>query len=228
MNKLNIKVVYFSAVIIVILGLFFILSKKSNNPLIINKAVDASSSTANVIKQPATSQPVASIKKPRLALPIKNALGRVTKKPFGIKVSPGNSPVSPEKFSGYHTGVDFETTPDEQNIAVPIYAICDGKLLLKKSATGYGGVLVESCKIDNRAVTIIYGHLKLTSIINKVNDTLKAGQQIAILGKGYSVETAGERKHLHLGIHLGAAINLLGYVQTPQALKNWLDVINYL
>ncbi|NTU99252.1 hypothetical protein HGA64_04600 [Candidatus Falkowbacteria bacterium] len=42
--------------------------------------------------------------------PISDALSRVTKKPFGIKVSPKNSSVSPERFTGYHTGVDFETT----------------------------------------------------------------------------------------------------------------------
>src|SRR5438105_13240780 len=40
-------------------------------------------------------------------IPLENAQTRVTKKFFGTKVSPGNSPVTPERFSGYHTGVDF-------------------------------------------------------------------------------------------------------------------------
>src|SRR4051812_39576346 len=67
-----------------------------------------------------------------LYLPISNGADRVTKKYFGTYVTPANSPVQPEKFKGYHTGIDFETTPEEQNVEVPILAACDGKLLLKK------------------------------------------------------------------------------------------------
>ena len=66
---------------------------------------------------------------------------RVTKKPFGIYITSGNSPVQPEKFAGYHTGVDFETTAAEAGIDIPVPVFCDGKLLLKKSANGYGGVI---------------------------------------------------------------------------------------
>ena len=36
--------------------------------------------------------------------PISNPLERIIKKPFGIKINPANSPVQPERFSGYHTG----------------------------------------------------------------------------------------------------------------------------
>ncbi len=164
----------------------------------------------------------------QLAEPISNALSRITKKTFGLKVSPGHSPVSPEKFSGYHTGVDFETTPDEQNIDVPIYAACDGKLLMKKIATGYGGVAVQSCTLNGAAVTIIYGHLKYTSIIPSVGQALTAGEKIAVLGKGYSSETSGERKHLHFGVHKGTGINILGYVQVASQLGNWLDGSKYM
>ena len=38
--------------------------------------------------------------------PIGQTEERITKKPFGIKISPENSPISPERFSGYHTGID--------------------------------------------------------------------------------------------------------------------------
>ena len=51
----------------------------------------------------------------KLAPPIESALKRVTKKPFGIYVTPQSSPVKPEKFKGYHTGVDFEILPSEKN-----------------------------------------------------------------------------------------------------------------
>ncbi len=160
--------------------------------------------------------------------PISNALTRVTKKPFGLKVSPGHSPVSPERFSGYHTGVDFETLPNEQNIDVPIYAVCTGPLIYKKWVSGYGGVAVQSCQLNKQAATIIYGHLKLASINIKLNKKITAGTPIGVLGKGYSTETDGERKHLHLGIHKGKTISLLGYVQNPKDLSSWLDATKYL
>jgi murein DD-endopeptidase MepM/ murein hydrolase activator NlpD len=157
--------------------------------------------------------------------PISGALGRVTKKPFSLYVSPKNSPVNPEHFSGYHTGVDFETTAQEQNGDVPIYAICPGSLMLKKIATGYGGVAVQSCQIFNEPVTIIYGHLRFTSITAQQGTLLKKGQQIGFLGKGYSTETAGERKHLHLGIHKGSKVDLLGYVTVKSELSQWIDFL---
>ena len=176
----------------------------------------------------ATSTPTQASSAPALFPPISNALARITKKPFGIYVTPQNSPVQPEKFTGYHTGVDFETTPQEQNIDVPIFAACDGKLLLKEYASGYGGVAVQACVINDNPVTIIYGHLRLSSISPKVGDSLKAGQQIAVLGTGYTSETDGERKNLHFGIHKGSAINILGYVQNKADLSGWLDPEKYL
>jgi len=163
-----------------------------------------------------------------LAEPIGGGLSRVTKKGFGLYVSPGHSPVSPEKFTGYHTGIDFETTPAEQAIDVPVYAACAGKLLLKKYASGYGGVAVQSCVLDGQNATLIYGHLRLSSIIPNVGDKLKPGQQIAVLGTGYSSETDGERKHLHFGIHKGTEINILGYVQKQNDLSSWEDPTQFL
>lgn len=155
-------------------------------------------------------------------------LSRITKKFFGTYVTPHNSPVQPEKFTGYHTGVDFETTPTEGTTDVPVTAFCDGNLLLKKYASGYGGVAVESCTLQGNAVTVIYGHLRLSSITPRLGQTLKKGEQIAVLGTGYSAETDGERKHLHLGIHLGTSINILGYVQKQSDLSGWLDPMQFL
>lgn len=163
-----------------------------------------------------------------LLSPISDARARVTKKPFGIKISPATSPVQPEKFSGYHTGTDFEILPGEENTVVKVSAVCSGPLFLKKYSTGYGGVAVQKCVIDKKAVTIIYGHLKLSSISANVGDQLKAGDSLGILGQGYSTETDGERKHLHLGIHLGASVNLLGYVPQQSSLSSWLNALDYL
>jgi hypothetical protein len=157
--------------------------------------------------------------------PISNSLNRITKKTFGLYVTPKNSPISPERFTGYHTGVDFETTPEEQNIDVSIYAVCTGPLLLKKMANGYGGVAVQSCQINQEAVTVVYGHLRLASIASSPNSILSQGQQIGVLGTGFSSETSGERKHLHLGIHKGKVVNILGYVQNKGDLSQWIDYL---
>jgi len=160
--------------------------------------------------------------------PISDSLTRVTKKHFGLYVTPQNSPVKPEKFSGYHTGVDFETTAAEQASDVPIYALCDGPLILKKIATGYGGVALQACELNKEPITVIYGHLRFASIKSALEEKLTQGQQIGFLGKGYSAETSGERKHLHLGVHKGKTINILGYVQKESDLSSWLDVLTLL
>ncbi|HBI51049.1 MAG TPA: hypothetical protein DDY21_04350 [Candidatus Moranbacteria bacterium] len=160
--------------------------------------------------------------------PLDNALARITKKPFGIYVAPKNSPVSPERFTGYHSAVDLEATIEEQNIDVAVKALCDGKLLVIRTASGYGGVAVQSCTLDGQAVTVIYGHIRLSSMTAKVGDQLKAGDFLANLGTGFSSETDGERKHLHLGIHSGNGMNILGYVQNKNQLNDWIDPVKYL
>ena len=160
--------------------------------------------------------------------PIENAGSRMTKKPFGIKVSPRNSPVTPERFSGFHTGVDFETYENEQGLDISIYAICHGSILLKKQATGYGGLVVQKCDIKDEIVTVVYGHLNLSSIEKNSGDKYLDGEKIGVLGEEHSVETDGERKHLHLSIHKGSDVNILGYVQNQQALDQWINIEEYL
>ena len=160
--------------------------------------------------------------------PIDRALERVAKKPFGIYITSQNSPVQPERFSGFHTGVDFETFADEQDKDVPVYAICTGITLLKEWASGYGGLVVQSCQLANQDITVIYGHLNLASVGTAKNLLMSAGEKIGNLGKGFSQETDGERKHLHLGIHKGRSINILGYVQNSSELSNWMDINLYL
>lgn len=161
--------------------------------------------------------------KPNIQSPISDAQNRVSKKFFGTYVTPENSPVSPERFSGFHTGLDFETFPEEKDTDVAVSTICSGKILRKNHATGYGGVLVQGCNINNQTVTVVYGHLKLSSIKQNVGDTMNTGESFALLGKGFSTETDNERKHLHLSIHLGENQNIKGYVQSKTELSGWLD-----
>jgi murein DD-endopeptidase MepM/ murein hydrolase activator NlpD len=159
----------------------------------------------------------------QIVAPISRYSERITKKPFGIKITPATSPVQPEKFSGYHTGTDFEIFPEELNADVQIFAICDGPLVVKKFATGYGGVAVQACTINNSDITVVYGHLKLTSIQAQIGDILNKNDKLGLLGNAYSGETDGERKHLHLGIHKGKGINILGYVQSQKELDGWMN-----
>jgi murein DD-endopeptidase MepM/ murein hydrolase activator NlpD len=154
--------------------------------------------------------------------PVFDAASRITKKTFGLYVTPKNSPVSPERFTGYHSGVDFETTASEQDVDVPVDAVCTGKIVLKKWASGYGGVLAQRCAFDGNEVVVIYGHMKLASVKVSIGDELVRGGKIGVLGKGYSTETDGERKHLHLGIHTGSTITILGYVQKESQLADWI------
>lgn len=160
--------------------------------------------------------------KPADTLPLARANERVTKKPFGIYITKANSPVQPERFAGYHTGTDFETFPEESDLDVPFYAICDGKILQKRTATGYGGVLIQSCTINSQAVAVVYGHVKLSSISKNIGDSLTQGEKIGFLGQPPK-DTDGERKHLHLGIHKGSGIDIRGYVQSQPELSGWLD-----
>lgn len=159
--------------------------------------------------------------------PLTRAGERVIKKPFGIFITPQNSPVQPEKFSGYHTGADFETFPEEINAEIPVKAICSGELKMKKTATGYGGVVAQACELNNNPITVVYGHLKLSSVAKNIGENIEAGETIGILGKGFSAETSGERKHLHLGIHKGASVNILGYTQNKIDLADWIDPCLY-
>ena len=152
------------------------------------------------------------------------AAERITKKPFGIHINdPQRSPVQPERFRGYHTGTDFETFSDEADIDVPVHAICTGPLLAKRIATGYGGVAVQSCTLDEQSVTVVYGHLRLSSIGASVGETLKESERLGVLGTGYSEETGDERKHLHLGIYRGTTADIRGYVASKQELDQWID-----
>ena len=46
------------------------------------------------------------------------------------------------------------------------------------------------------------------------------GEQMALLGKGDSIETDYERKHLHFSINKKSA-DLRGYVQNKDELSDW-------
>lgn len=195
------------------------LAARPNKNAVVNNAAPAEQSPQNSETKNIPAAPVENI----LNIPLERAIERITKKPFGIFITPQNSPVQPERFSGYHTGTDFEILPGEENLEVAVFSICDGKIIYRNAVNGYGEVIIQRCVIKGETVTVLYGHISLAKSPAQINAGYKKGDQIAILGKGYSVETGGERKHLHLGIHKGTAIELRGYVQNQSELSGWLD-----
>lgn len=153
---------------------------------------------------------------------------RITKKPFGMFITPETSPVSPEKFTGYHTGVDFEVEENEDETQLNVLTICSGELIYKNWVNGYGGVVIQACAYNDQPVTVLYGHINLHSVELSVGTTVEKGMFLATLGKGYSEQTDGERPHLHLAVHKGAEQELRGYVQTEEELSNWIDPMELL
>lgn len=167
-----------------------------------------------------TQQPIVST--PAVSPPIDDFSSRITKKPFGIFITPDNSPVDPERFSGYHTGVDIEygdTTAD-----IPVRAIAAGSVLESRTAAGYGGVVVIVHEIAGSPHAVIYGHLDPNSL-PAVGTAVQPGEQLGILGEGFTAETDGERKHLHFAIRADATVSLLGYTQQESGLSAWIDPV---
>lgn len=151
---------------------------------------------------------------------------RITKKPFGIYVTPQNSPVSPEKFTGYHTADDFETFPDEADKEMKVSAICDGTIFSKTTVSGYGGVIVQECSFNKLQSKVIYGHLDIDWPETKnTGDLVKTGDTIAILAQANSANSGGERKHLHLGILKTDQLDYRGYIQNQSELDQWYDPV---
>jgi len=160
--------------------------------------------------------------------PLSEISKRETKKTFGIYITPENSPIQPERFKGYHTGVDFEILPQELDKDVPVYAICSGELKLKQFSSGYGGLVVQMCQLNKKPITVVYGHLRLSSLINNIGDNLDIGDSIGLLGDDKSLETDYERKHLHISIYNDSEINIRGYVSSQEELSNWIDPCLYI
>ncbi len=199
-----------------------------------NITVDTNETISTHTAEPTTNQNISVESEPaevvpsRYVSPLDHPDDRITKKPFGIFITPSTSPVQPERFSGYHTAVDMEILPDEENADVMVRAFCQGPIVAARTVSGYGGVIIQRCDLDSQTVTALYGHININSVFPSVGDTMNPGDDLALLGKGYSTETDGERKHLHFALHKGSAIEYRGYVSGEPALDQWIDPEPYL
>ncbi len=160
--------------------------------------------------------------------PLIGFVSRITKKPFGIHITPSTSPVQPERFSGWHSGADAEVTADEVGHDVPVYAIAAGTIRLARVADGYGGIMIVEHTIGSETVSAVYGHVRLSSIKKAVGDVVASAEQMAVLGRGGTEETDGERQHLHFGLLPGRSTNLQGYASRERGLTAWLNPLDWL
>jgi len=157
--------------------------------------------------------------------PVEGFTERITLKPFGLWLDPNNSPVSPERFVGYHAGVDVEFT--DRSDEIPVYAIASGIVVVARIAPGYGGVMVISHEIGELNILTVYGHLDPGQLLS-VDELVEPGQQIGVLGEGYTSETDGERKHLHFGMLKIGRAELVGYANTIEELnQNWYNPMDF-
>lgn len=155
--------------------------------------------------------------------PVSDFEARITKKQFGTYITPATSPVQPEKFTGYHTGVDVEFTDVAAD--VPVVAMAAGKVIESRTASGYGGVMAIQHTINGSSYIGVYGHLDPATMLPKGRE-VAAGAQIALLGDHNSAETDGERKHLHLSVVRGTTLIIAGYVSTQSELSKWIDPVS--
>lgn len=206
----NLKKLSILGGLIIIIALFALLSnKKTSSPM--------STSTATA---PTKSSEL-------LPWPLDKPDQRQTLLKFGLYVTPdpATNPISPpERFTGYHTGLDIEILPEEKEVAVPVKTICEGKILYTGIIEGYGGVIIQECVINNQPVSVLYGHLNTKSFSVSVgNEPIPSQAPVAELGKDHTEETGNTRKHLHLGIHKGNHVEFLGYVNNPKELEEFID-----
>ncbi len=215
------KIIYI-ILIILALGLiayyFFYIRNKSSTISSTSSPSPTISPTISPIISPTTS--IIS----HLAEPIKDFKVRVTKKPFGIYITPQNSPIQPERFTGYHTGADAEY--GDVTADVPVFAIADGIITYSNRVSGYGGVFILKIDISGVPHSVLYGHIR-PSTLPSIGKQFKKGDQIAVLGTAYSAETDGERRHLHLAILSNVRIDVKGYVNSQSQLSGWLDPLTF-
>lgn len=158
--------------------------------------------------------------------PIQGFTSRITKKHFGIYITPETSPIQPDRFTGYHTGADAEY--DDVAEDVPVRAVADGMVVVGQFVHGYGGVVVIRHDLGSGIVPLLalYGHLDPASI-PQAGKQVKRNEVVGILGDGFTEETDGARKHLHFAMLKKAEADIRGYVKDAEELSGWYDPLEF-
>jgi murein DD-endopeptidase MepM/ murein hydrolase activator NlpD len=140
---------------------------------------------------------------------IRPSEGRITSHFSPARKNPVHGRVQP------HTGVDFG-----RDGSSAIKAAADGVITRARVMGGYGNCVTIKHVINGEPYETLYAHLKSFNI--KVNDKVKAGQQIGV--RGSSGNSTGE--HLHFSIYtpyykegLEYAIDPLLYISDPAVIE---------
>lgn len=224
MNMDKRPIIFIGLVSIVLIALILLGERFSQSTIITFSPSPTASTSLTSISTPipiSTNQPTPLS---TIVVPIAEFKERITKKTFGMYITPATSPVQPERFSGYHTGVDVEY--GDVNADVPIYAVADGTVVKAQWVSGYGGLLVLQTTIKDQALYILYGHLRQSSLPAQ-GSKVTQGQQVGVLGTANSHETDGERKHLHFAVYAGNNLDIRGYVPNKSDLSAWRNPLDF-
>lgn len=115
---------------------------------------------------------------------------------------------------GYHWGIDI-MSPE----GTPVFAADDGIVLETVvisdisddySGTTYGNCIVLQNQYNENIVYTLYGHLANLEDRFCNGQAIKKGEQLGIMGKGFTVENGGWPPHLHFQVGL-SFMGLLAY-----------------
>ncbi|MFH1637876.1 MAG: peptidoglycan DD-metalloendopeptidase family protein [Candidatus Woesearchaeota archaeon] len=105
---------------------------------------------------------------------------------------------------GYHWGIDIlspEGTPvfaSDEGKVIDAYAIDD--LTEDFGGETYGNYVVLQGKYGSKNVFTLYGHLANINNSYREGQIIAKGEQIGVLGKGFTVENGGWPPHLHFQV----------------------------
>lgn len=220
--KKHLKIITIIIILIAVIVSFYFF-QKNRKIVTVQNLLTSSRTTTNTTAE-STSTTTTTTPTSQLAKPVADFKTRITKKPFGIYITPKTSPVQPEKFSGYHNAVDVEH--GDINSDVDVFAVYDGQIIYSGFINGYGGFVAISHDFEDEKIISIYGHLNPDNLTAN-NYEVKKGDKIGILGNAYSRQTDGERKHLHFAILKGENLDFRGYVPKESELSLWLNPLDF-
>jgi len=104
-------------------------------------------------------------------------------------------------YGGYHLGEDWNGEGGgDTDFGDAVYAVSNGEVVYADDAgKGWGNVIIINHRLpDGSEVQSMYAHLRYDSMLVSTGDTVKRGEKIAEIGKGY--QDAEYWAHLHFEI----------------------------
>lgn len=219
-------------IIAALVGGFFLWRYWKNRKTVSQQPSSISTSTTGSTPSSSSDPAPSTTPAPTLVYPISNFSTRATTNLFGTFYPAGGSS-NPDRlvcpgatyYPGYHTAVDLETTSAEASQNIPVFAISAGTVREVSAVSGYGGLIVIQYNLGGADYSAYYGHINSSTAKVKAGQSVTVGEALADLGPACSSLNGDVRKHLHFGLHKGAAIDVRGYVLDKTALSSWADPV---